>query len=374
MANPNPLVAAVELGQSLWLDYIQRSMFDNGELERYIGDDKLQGMTSNPAIFENAIANTNEYDAEIESIIKKTPSASAMDIFKQLAVSDIGQAADAFRQTWLDSRGDDGMVSLEVSPNLAHDTEGTIAEAIELHSLLQRDNVMIKVPGTAAGVMAFEELTARGISVNVTLLFSVERYKEIVQAYIKGLERRAAAGQPVDKIASVASFFVSRVDSQVDSALEAHSNQDIAKTLTGRVAIDNAKVAYSYSQNIFSSPQFAKLAEQGAIPQRLLWASTGTKNPALSDVYYIEELMGPDTVNTVPPKTMNAFRDHGVVENRLQQGLDTAQSTLDTLASLGIDLGKITAKLETDGVASFSEAFDRLLAAIDAKSVSFKAA
>ena len=374
MSKPNPLVAAAEIGQSLWLDFIQRSMFDSGELDRYIHDDQLQGMTSNPAIFENAIASTNEYDAEIESIIKNTPSASAMDIFKQLAVADIGKAADAFKQTYLNSRGDDGMVSLEVSPSLAHDTEGTIAEAIELHTWLARDNVMIKVPGTAEGVPAFEELTARGISVNVTLLFSVARYKEIVQAYIRGLERRASSGQPIDKIASVASFFVSRVDSQVDSALETHSNQEVAKTLIGQVAIDNAKVAYSYYQNIFSSPQFAKLAGQGAIPQRLLWASTGTKNPAFSDVYYVEELMGPHTVNTVPPKTMDAFRDHGVVENRLEQGLDQAQSTLDTLAGLGIDLGEITAQLEADGVASFSEAFDRLLTAIDAESAKYKAA
>ena len=372
MSNSNPLVAAAELGQSLWLDYIQRSMFDSGELDRYIGDDQLRGMTSNPSIFENAIANTNEYDAEIEAIIRKNPAATAMDVFKQLAVADIGTAADAFKQTYLNSRGDDGMVSLEVSPGLAHDADGTIAEAIELHSLLKRDNVMIKVPGTKAGVAAFEELTARGISVNVTLLFSVERYKEIVQAYIKGLERRAADGLPIDKIASVASFFVSRVDSQVDSALEAHSNQEVAKTLMGKVAIDNAKVAYSYYQNVFNSPQFAKLSDNGAIPQRLLWASTGTKNPAYSDVYYVEELMGPNTVNTVPPKTMDAFRDHGVVENRLEQNLTGAQSTLDTLAQLGINLGQITDQLEADGVLSFSEAFDRLLAAIDAESAKYK--
>jgi len=373
MSHSNPLVAAAELGQSLWLDYIQRSMFESGELNRYINDEQLRGITSNPSIFENAIANSNEYDAGIEAIIKKNPKASAMDIFKQLAVDDIGNAADAFKQTYLDSRGDDGMVSLEVSPNLAHDEQGTIAEAIELHGLLKRDNVMIKVPGTAEGVTAFEELTARGISVNVTLLFSVERYKEIVQAYIKGLERCAADGKPIDKIASVASFFVSRVDSKVDAALEAHSNQEVAKTIMGRVAIDNAKVSYSYYQNIFSSPQFAKLAAKGAIPQRLLWASTGTKNPAYSDVYYVEELMGPNTVNTVPPKTMDAFRDHGVVENRLEQNLGQAQATLDTLAELGIDLGEITKQLEADGVASFSEAFDRLLDAINTESTRYAA-
>ncbi len=373
MANSNPLVAAVEIGQSLWLDYIQRSMIQSGELDRYIKEDQLQGMTSNPSIFENAIANTNEYDAEIETIVKKAPGATPMDIFKQLAVADIGTAADAFKSVYANSRGDDGMVSLEVSPNLAHDKEGTIAEAVELHGLLNRPNVMIKVPGTAEGVEAFEELTARGISVNVTLLFSVERYKEIVQAYVRGLERRAADNQPIDKIASVASFFVSRVDVQADKALEAHSNQEVAKTLMGKVAIANAKVAYSYYQNIFNSPQFAKLAAAGAIPQRLLWASTGTKNPELSDVYYIEELMGPHTVNTVPPKTMDAFRDHGVVENRLENNLDTAQATLDKLTELGINLPEITNKLEADGVASFSEAFDRLLSAIDAESSKYKA-
>ncbi len=372
MPHTNPLVATAELGQSLWLDYIQRSMFESGELDRYIGDDQLRGMTSNPSIFENAIANTDEYDAEIEAIVKKDPAITAMELFKQLAVADIGTAADAFKQTYLDSRGDDGMVSLEVSPNLAHDAKGTIAEAIELHGLLKRDNVMIKVPGTAEGVTAFEELTARGISVNVTLLFSIERYKEIVQAYLKGLERRAEQGQAIDKIASVASFFVSRVDTEVDDALQAHSNQDAAKSLMGKVAIDNAKVAYTYYQNIFSSPQFAKLAVQGAIPQRLLWASTGTKNPAYSDVYYVEELMGPNTVNTVPPKTMDAFRDHGVVENRLEQNLAQAQNTLDQLADLGIDLGQITTQLEADGVLSFSEAFDRLLTAIDTESAKYK--
>ena len=370
MAASNPLVATAKLGQSLWLDYIQRSMFANGDLDRYISDDHVQGMTSNPSIFENAIANTNEYDAEIEAIVKRSPDAGAMDIFKELAVADIGTAADAFLPTYKNSRGDDGMVSLEVSPNLAHDAEGTIAEAIELHGLLNRPNTMIKVPGTAEGVTAFEELTARGISVNVTLLFSVERYKEIVQAYIRGLERRAADKQPIDKIASVASFFVSRVDSQVDKVLENHSDQATAKTIMGKVAIDNAKVAYSYYQNVFNSPQFAKLT--GAIPQRLLWASTGTKNPEYSDVYYVEELLGPNTVNTLPPKTMDAFRDHGVAENRLERGLDQAQSTLDTLSGLGIDLADITSALEKDGVASFSEAFDRLLTAIDNESARYK--
>jgi len=367
----NPLVAAGQLGQSLWIDYIQRSMFDNGELKRYIEDDKLVGMTSNPAIFENAIANSDEYDNAIKEIVQISPDADAMSVFKQLAIQDISRAADAFHNIYTSSRGDDGMVSLEVSPTLAHDTKATIEEAVELHEQLKRDNVMIKVPGTVAGVAAFEELTARGISVNVTLLFSVDRYKEIVQAYLRGLERRLKDGQPIDKIASVASFFVSRVDSQVDDALAKHADNDAAKALQGKVAIANAKVAYGYYQNIFQSPQFNKLSDAGAIPQRLLWASTGTKNPDYSDVYYVEELMGPNTVNTLPPKTMDAFRDHGVVENRLETGLPEAEATIAAVTALGLDLGAITDQLEADGVKSFAEAFDRLLKAIDTEKAKY---
>ncbi|OED39436.1 transaldolase [Chromatiales bacterium (ex Bugula neritina AB1)] len=373
MSNTNPLIEAHEAGQSLWFDFIQRSMMTNGDLERLINDDHVQGITSNPSIFEAAIANTDEYDAQISSILNEKPGTSAMEIFKQLAITDISNAADGFLGTYKASRGDDGMVSLEVSPGLAHDTEGTIAEAVELHAALNRDNVMIKVPGTSAGVKAFEELTARGISVNVTLLFSVGRYKEIVQAYLRGLERRVEQSLPVDKIASVASFFVSRVDAAVDSAL-ADSSSDNAAALKGKIAIANAKVAYSYYQSIFNSEQFAKLSEAGALAQRLLWASTGTKDPEYSDVYYVEELMGPNTVNTVPPKTLDAFRDHGTVENRLEQGLPDAQKLLDQLAALDINLEAITQKLEAAGVASFSEAFDRLLAAIDQKCSKIKAA
>ncbi len=373
MSQLNPLVAAHQAGQSLWFDFIQRSMMTNGDLDRLINDDHVQGVTSNPSIFEAAIANTDEYDAQISTILAAQPGTSPMEIFKQLAITDISNAADSFLKTYNASRGDDGMVSLEVSPGLAHDTEGTIAEAIELHAALNRANVMIKVPGTAAGVKAFEELTARGISVNVTLLFSVSRYKEIVQAYLRGLERRVEQSQPVDKIASVASFFVSRVDAEVDSALE-KIDSDETRALQGKIAIANAKVAYSYYQNIFNSPQFAKLADAGALPQRLLWASTGTKNPAYSDVYYVEELMGPNTVNTVPPKTLDAFRDHGTVENRLEQGLAEAQTLVDQLATSGVDLGVITEQLEAAGVSSFSEAFDRMLVAIEQKCTKIKAA
>ncbi len=366
MSTNNPLVAAKAAGQSLWLDFIQRSMLSSGDLDKLIKEDQIDGITSNPSIFEAAIANTDEYDQQIKSILDTAQKSTPMEIFKQLAITDISDAADKFAQTYKDSRGDDGMVSLEVSPRLAHDTEATIAEAIELHSALNKPNVMIKVPGTKAGVSAFEELTARGISVNVTLLFSVTRYKEIVQAYLRGLTRCLDSGQDISKIASVASFFVSRVDVAVDKALEEHSGE-VRDALLGKVAIANAKVAYSYYQNVFQSPQFEKLAKAGALPQRLLWASTATKNPAYSDVYYVEELMGPDTVNTIPPKTMDAFRDHGIVENRLETNLGAAQPQLDALASLGVDLDAITNQLEDDGVASFAQAFDRLLTAIESK-------
>ena len=367
MSASNPLVAARQQGQSLWLDFIQRSMLSNGELEKLIQQDGICGITSNPAIFEAAIANTVEYDPQIRSILEIDNSIDSLEIFKQLAVTDITAAADILKPVYLDSRGDDGMVSLEVSPTLAHESEATVQEAVELHAAVNRDNAMIKVPGTREGVTAFEELIARGISVNVTLLFSVSRYQEIVQAYLRGLQRRLDAGQPIDRIASVASFFVSRVDATVDAQLAEHKDQALADKLTGKIAIANAKVAYSYYQNIFESPQFSKLAEAGAIPQRLLWASTGTKNPDFSDVYYVEELIGPDTINTIPPKTMDAFRDHGVAENRLENDLEQAVQQLEALATTTINLDEITQALEKAGVKSFAEAFDRLMTAISDK-------
>lgn len=374
MSSSNPLVAAGTAGQSLWLDYIQRSMISNGDLDSLISDDQIKGITSNPSIFENAIANTDEYDEQIRHVLAATPGASTTEIFKALAMKDISDAADTFLATYQSSRGDDGMVSLEVSPTLAHDAAATVTEARELHAAINKPNVMIKVPGTKAGVEAFETLTADGISVNVTLLFSIERYKEIVQAYVNGLSTRLQNGQNISKVASVASFFVSRVDVAVDEALSGHTDKSATKDLLGNIAIANAKVAYGHYQNIFNSSQFEKLAASGAMPQRLLWASTATKNPDYSDVYYVEELMGPDTVNTVPPKTMDAFRDHGVVENRLQSPVAQSQSQLDQVAALGINLGAITDKLEADGIESFATAFERMLKAIEEKSNAIKAA
>jgi len=254
-----------------------------------------------------------------------------------------------------------------VSPTLAHDAAGTIREALELHKSVDRPNLMIKVPGTEAGVRAFEELTASGISVNVTLLFSLGRYREISEAFISGLERRVANDQSIATIASVASFFVSRVDTRVDAQLEEHADGDVATPLLGKIAIANAKAAYLHYQQMFASSRFEALKKSGAMPQRLLWASTGTKNPAYRDVYYVEELMGPETVNTLPPKTMDSFRDHGVVEPRLLADLSGAEGTLATLAPLGIDLDAITRDLEVEGIAGFADAFERLLAAITDK-------
>jgi len=364
MSSKNPLVLAHEAGQSLWLDYIQRSMLGD-ELQSMITDDHIMGMTSNPAIFENAIAKTDEYDAQLAAEIKANESISNLELFNQLAIKDIQAAADAFRNTYDITDGIDGMVSLEVAPDLADDTAGTVKMGLDLHARVNRPNPMIKVPGTKAGVQAFEDLTAAGVNVNVTLLFSVQRYKEIAQAYIRGLERRHASGGSIDRIASVASFFVSRVDSAVDSALEAKG--DAGKALAGKVAIANAKVAYGHFANLFGSDKWQALSAAGARPQRLLWASTGTKNSEYSDVLYVEELIGPQTVNTVPPATLDKFRDHGKVAVTLTGGLADAHAQISQLGELGISLDAITTDLEKAGIQSFVEAFDRLLASIDSK-------
>lgn len=355
----NPLREAYAAGQSLWLDFIQKSLLD-GDLQALIRDDHIMGLTSNPAIFEQAIAKSDEYDAAIASHLGADAAIDDLELFNRLAIDDIRAAADIFLDTWKATKGVDGMVSLEVTPDLAHDSAGTVRMGLELHERVDRPNLMIKVPGTSAGVTAFEELTAAGVNVNVTLLFSVSRYREIAQAYIRGLERRHAAGHSIDRIASVASFFVSRVDSSVDKALDAEGSE-AAAALRGKIAIANAKVAYGHFANLFGSEQFARLAKVGARPQRLLWASTGTKDEAYRDVLYVEELIGPETVNTLPPKTMDAFRDHGVAEPRLSRDLAGAHAQLKSLADLGISLDTITEQLEADGIRSFVEAFERLL-------------
>ncbi|MBX2878417.1 MAG: transaldolase [Granulosicoccus sp.] len=359
MSKQNSMAEAYEIGQSLWLDNIQKSLLD-GRLQTMIREDKLMGLTSNPAIFEQAIANTSEYDKLVEEISRSQAGISELELFNELAIPDIQAAADAFASVYKQTDGVDGMVSLEVAPDLAHDASATIEMGIDLHRRVDRPNLMIKVPGTREGVKAFEALTALGINVNVTLLFSVARYREIAQAYIRGLERCHGDGRAIDRVASVASFFVSRVDTSVDKAL-LENGSEAARTLLGKIAIANAKVAYGHFVNLFGSAQFQSLKAQGARPQRLLWASTGTKNPDYSDVLYVEELIGPDTVNTLPPKTMDAFKDHGVAEERLTKGLEQAHSDLSELATLGISLAEITDQLEIEGIDSFKEAFDRLL-------------
>ncbi len=346
-----------QYGQSIWIDTIQTSFIESGELQSLINDDGVVGLTSNPAIFEKAIAKTNEYDARLKSAGTQDPEAA----FVAVAVDDIQAACAKLLPVYEQTNGLDGWVSLEVSPTLAHDTDNTVKEALALHAAIDRPNAMIKVPGTEAGISAFEQLTAAGISVNVTLLFSVERYAKIAAAYIRGLETRLAQGESIEHIASVASFFISRVDSKIDSALpEGHP-------LAGQLGIANAKVAYGHYQNLFNSPQWQRLAAAGARPQRLLWASTGTKNPALPQSYYVDALIGPDTVNTVPPATLDAYRSEGQPANRLENGLADAHDMLAALSSLDIDLSEVTNTLESEGVAQFETAYANLIQAVKDK-------
>jgi transaldolase len=364
----NPLRALNASGQSVWYDHIHRSMLTDGELARLIAEDDLRGITSNPSIFEKAIGTGHDYDGALQREIRRDAAQSSRDLFFTLAIEDIRAAADQLRPVWDTTGGSDGMVSLEVSPDLAHDTQGTIREARELNARVDRPNVMIKVPGTRAGLPAIEALTAAAINVNATLLFSVDRYVGVATAYLRGLKRRIDAHLPVASIASVASFFVSRVDSALDPLL-AQKRPD----LQGKIAIANAKLAYQRFKELFQGDAFAAAAAAGARPQRLLWASTSTKNPAYRDVLYVEDLIGPQTVNTMPPATYAAFRDHGKVARTLDAEVDTALAQLAALPELGIDLSALTDQLEDQGVAAFAESFGNLLAAIERKTANLTA-
>ncbi len=344
-------------GQSIWYDNIRRALIDSGELQALL-DNGVMGVTSNPSIFEKAIAGSTDYDDAIQKLV--ADGQSDEEIYEALAIEDIQRTADLLRPIYADTNGVDGYVSLEVSPTLAHDTEGTVAEARRLFAALGRPNVMIKVPATPAGIPAIEALIGEGININVTLIFGLDSYEAVAAAYIAGLERLAADGGDVGPVASVASFFVSRVDSAVDKAL-ADMNDE---TLLGKIAIANAKAAFVRANEIFAGDRWRKLAGQGARVQRLLWASTGTKNPDYPDTLYLDELIGPDTVNTVPPATLNAFLDHGTVASTLGQGIDQAQSQLKQLARLGIDLKAITQTLQEEGVASFAASFTSLMAGV----------
>jgi transaldolase len=360
----NPLRQLGTLGQSIWLDYIRRDLIVGGELRRLIEEDGLRGMTSNPSIFEKAIADSHDYDEDIRAMALKGKGAEA--IYETLSQRDVQSAADEFRPLYDRTDGKDGYVSLEVNPHLAHDTKGTTEEARRLWAALDRPNVFIKVPATANGLPAIRQLISEGINVNVTLLFGLPRYRQVAEAYLGGIETRTAQGKPVKQVASVASFFVSRIDALVDPLLDKRIAQggkgvDLAKKARGQVAIASAKLAYQIYKEIFASERFRKLAAHGARVQRLLWASTSTKNPDYSDVKYIEALIGPDTVNTAPPETLDAYRDHGAPQARLEQDLEEARRVLDRLPELGIRIDDVTRQLEDEGVAKFNTPFDKLM-------------
>jgi transaldolase len=360
----NPLRQLGTLGQSIWLDYIRRDLIAGGGLRHLIGDDGLRGMTSNPSIFEKAIADSHDYDEDIRAMARAGKDTEA--IYETLSQRDVQNAADEFRPLYDRTDGTDGYVSLEVNPHLAHDTNGTMEEARRLWAALSRPNVFIKVPATAEGLPAIRQLISEGISVNVTLLFGLPRYRQVAEAYLAGIEALVAQGKPVKHVASVASFFVSRIDALVDPLLETlialgGKEADLAKKVRGQVAIASAKTAYQIYKEIFGSGRFKKLAAQGARVQRLLWASTGTKNPDYSDVKYIEALIGPDTVNTAPLETLDAYRDHGEPKARLEQDVTEAHWVLRRLAELGISIDKVTQQLEDEGVEKFNKPFDKLM-------------
>ncbi len=349
-------------GQSIWLDYIRRQLLTSGELRRLIDEDGLAGMTSNPTLFEKAIAGSSDYDEAFRGLLQANPDVHAIDIYERLALDDIRFAAEALKPVFEREQGDDGFVSLEVPPNLAHDARATIVEARRLFRALDRPNVMVKVPATPEGIPAVEELTAEGVNVNITLMFSLEQYEAVAQAYLRGVARLADPR----RVTSVASFFVSRVDTKVDQALD-RLGTDRARALRGKIAIANAKMAYRRFREIFHGEAFAALRARGARVQRPLWASTGTKDPAYSDVKYVEGLIGPETVDTMPPATLEAFRDHGRVRPALEEGLQEAEQDLRTLGELGIDLHAITEELLRDGVKAFARSFDELMQSLEAK-------
>lgn len=366
-----PATRAVQVyGQSIWYDNIQRGLLRSGALARMIADQGLLGLTSNPSIFEKAILDSRDYDEALAAARRQQPRATPQELFYTLAIDDIRAAADLFAPVYRDSDGRDGLVSLEVAPDLAYDADTTIAEAEALFRRVDRPNVMIKVPATEPGLHAVEALIDRGINVNVTLLFSIARYEAVADAYMLGLEARLRRGRPLTGIASVASFFISRIDTLIDKQLQSLAAQgdtdtaQRARALLGTVAVSCAKLAYQRYLALFNSPRFQPLAAAGARSQRLLWASTSTKNPAYSDLLYVEPLIGSDTVNTLPPATFDAFNDHGMLAATLEMDIDTALHRLAELEALGIDLAATTRQLERDGVAAFAQSYRHLLDAI----------
>lgn len=369
-AKVNPLRQLGQFGQSIWLDYIQRGLLADGGLASLIADDGVSGVTSNPAIFERAIGMHDEYDQAIARLAAEGRDAG--EICEALTVEDVSRAADLLRPAYDSTDARDGYVSIEVSPHLAGDTEATVREALRIRDRIGRPNVMIKVPATPAGVPAIRRLVAQGVNVNATLLFSVARYREVAQAYIGGLTECAGAGRPLGRVASVASFFLSRIDSLVDKRLDALGTPESA-VLRGRAAIACARLAYQEFKAIVAAPLWRELARAGARPQRLLWASTSTKDPTYSDVKYVEALIGPDTVNTLPPEAIAAYRDHGQPAARIEEAAYEAEEVIDRLDAVGIDLDAASLTLEREGVQKFIEPYDKLLATIEAKARTIRA-
>lgn len=360
----NPLKQIPELGQSIWLDYIRRGFLLNGDLKALIDNDALRGVTSNPAIFEEAIAHSTDYKDTITRLAGT--NLTTEEIFLNLAMEDVRTAADIFKGVYEATAGLDGYVSLEVSPDIALDTEKTITEALSSWKALDRPNVMIKIPATHEGLAAIKKSISEGLNINVTLLFSLQRYREVAEAYIEGLEDRAKAGLPVDRIYSVASFFLSRIDTMVDPMLEkiiaeGGPEAELAKTLLGKAAVSSAKMAYQIYKELFFSERFNALREKGANPQRLLWASTGTKNKAYSDVKYIEALIGPDTVNTVPQDTLKAYRDHGQPAIRIEEDITGAAQAMKDLEKVGVSIDSVTKTLVDEGIEKFVKPFQSLM-------------
>jgi len=371
----HPLRKLQKIGQSVWLDNLSRHLLDSGELKRWIEEDGVTGISSNPTIFQKAIAGSKDYDASLKSLLQKG-IRDEKELFLNLAVEDIARAADMLWPAYLQSGGKDGLVSIEVSPDLANDPGKTVDEAQRLFSAIGKKNILIKVPGTKPGLPAIEQLTAEGVNVNVTLLFSRNRYEEVAEAYLRGLEKRTRRGQPIHEIISVASFFVSRVDTLADKLLEARlasASTDAAKqkmtNLLGQAAVANAKLAYQKYKRFFTSKRFVDL--KGANVQRILWGSTGTKNPSYSDIKYVQELIGPDSINTLPETTLLAFKDHGKVQFTIGDRLEEAERLFPELKAVGVDINQITEQLENEGVKLFSDSFSLLLQEMAAKRDSF---
>ena len=358
-----------EYGQSVWIDFLSRDLIRNGELERRMRDDAVVGVTSNPTIFQKAISSGAAYDEQLREVLEV--ERDPKEIFLRLAIRDVEDALDLLRPVWDEGSGQDGYISLEVDPNLASDTAGTIEEAQRLHETIDRPNLFVKIPATKAGLPAIEEMIARGRSINVTLIFSLERYAEVAEAFMRGLERLVEAGGDPGRVASVASFFVSRVDTETDRRLDEMGGRD---ELKGKLAIANAKLAYQRYKEIFAGNRWEALSSRGATKQRCLWASTSTKNPAYRDVMYVEELIGPKTVNTMPEETIEAFQDHGEVAPTLEQGIDEAERVFEQIRQAGVDYEDVTDTLEREGVQKFADSFAELLEGIRAKSGELAAA